>query len=134
MNALHVPCARGDFACLIRRPTQSKTSFLRLMRTPKIFSLFLPRKNFPSVSALQFLFCVLNGCIIYVNLNNKVRITQNRVLLENNSVAHMKLSNITRQLLCPPQAGKIFLSPPSQERITLPLPSVANRSHLLYPP
>jgi hypothetical protein len=46
----YVPCACGDFACLVRRhPSQSKTSFSRLMRTPKIVSLFLPRKKFPFV-------------------------------------------------------------------------------------
>jgi len=33
-----------------------------------------------------------------------------------NSVAHMKISNRTRQLLCPPQAGKNFKSPPPCHR------------------
>ena len=38
-------------------------------------TLCLSWKHLPSVSALQF-FCVLNGYIIYINLNHQVRITK----------------------------------------------------------
>ena len=119
MNALHVPCARGDFACLVRRPTQSKTSFLHLMRTPKIFSLFLPRKNFPSVSALQFFFCVLNGCIIYVNLNNKVRITKQSPSWQKFGVSHETVQQNT-SVTMPAAGGKKFQVPPQGFRFPPP--------------
>ena len=45
------------------------------MRTPKIFSLFSLEQIFPLCQHCSFV-CVLNGCIIYVNLNNQTRITK----------------------------------------------------------
>ena len=92
-------------------PTQSKTFFSRLMRTPKIFSLFLPRKHFPFVSALQFFFYVLNGCIIYVNLNNKVRITKQSPFWEKFGVSHETVQQNT-SVTMPAAGGKNFQVPP----------------------
>ena len=67
---------RGDFACLVRRHYPIKNILFTFNENPEnLFPLFTSEKFSLCVSIAVF-FCVLNGCIIYVNLNNKVWITK----------------------------------------------------------
>ena len=113
VNDLHVPFALVISLAKLEDPTQSKTSFSRLMRTPKILPLFLPRKNFPSCISIAVFSCVLNGCIIYVNLNNKVRITKQSPSWENFGGTHETVQQKT-SVTMPAAGGKNFQVPPPQ--------------------
>jgi hypothetical protein len=68
------------------------------MRTPKIFPLFLPPK-FSFCVSIAVVFCVLNGCIIYVNLNNKVRITKHSPSWEKFGIASQRSRVMRRSLI-----------------------------------
>ena len=72
VNALHVPCARGDFACLVRRHYPIKNILFTFNENPEnLFPSFYLEENF----RIAVFFVFLNGYIISVNLN-KVWITK----------------------------------------------------------
>ena len=91
--------------------TNEKHPFHVSMTNPKIVSICLSRKYLPSVSALQF-FCVLNGYIIYFNLNHQVWITKHSPSwgkFGGSDKTHQQNTSVTM-----PAAGEFFLRSPSQ--------------------